>query len=271
MLIADCHVHSRHSFDSDATLDEICAAALAAGVSEVCLTEHIEPHHPKAQIDVPPVYDEWLADIQRARQAFPEITLLSGIEIGDNPLYRDEICRTLDAVPLDYRLLSLHIINNLDPFDAAFFEGHTRHENYTRYVEAKLEGVLHFADYDAVAHLGYCGKFAPYPPEERPLRWRDAPDHIDLLLRHIAQHGRALEINTSGLRRMDSTIPGWDILRRFAELGGEFVTLGSDSHTPDTIGHRFDDARRSAVSAGLRWGVRYVARKPAPYALDERL
>jgi len=269
MLMADCHVHSRHSFDSTSTLDEICTAALAAGISEVCLTEHIEPYHPHAHCDVPPVYGDWLADIARAQAAFPGIRLLAGIEIGDNPPYRQGIYHTLDALPLDFRLLSLHLVENVDPYDAAFFEGRTRREAYASYTEAKLESVLHFDDYDAVAHLGFCGKFAPYPPQERPLRWRDAPDHIDLLLRHIARHGRALEINTSGLRKMDSTIPGWDILRRFAELGGEFVTLGSDAHTPDSVGHRFDDARRAAVSAGIRWGVRYAARKPEPYALGE--
>ncbi|MCL2545071.1 MAG: histidinol-phosphatase HisJ family protein [Clostridia bacterium] len=267
MLLIDCHVHSRHSFDSRSTLDAICAAALAAGVGEVCLAEHIEPHHPDPRVDVPPVYGDWLADIARAREAFPGVALWAGIEIGDNPPHRDEIYRTLDALPLDFRLLSLHLVDNVDCYDAAFFEGRTRREAYAHYAKAKLESALHFDDYDAVAHLGFCGKFAPYPPEERLLRWQDAPDHIDALLRHIAQRGRALEINTSGLRRMDSTIPGEDILRRFAELGGEFVTLGSDAHTPDTVGYRLDDARRLAISAGIRWGVRYVARKPVPYAL----
>jgi len=268
MLLADCHIHSRHSFDSNSTLDAICAAALAAGVSEICLTEHIEPHHPNPRCDVPPVYADWLADITRAREAFPGITLRAGLEIGDNPLFRGEIQRAADALALDFRLLSLHLVDNTDPYEPAFFEGRTRQQDYARYAQAKLESALRFDDYDAVAHLGFCGKFAPYPLPDCPLRWHDAPDHIDLLLRHIARNGRALEINTSGLRCIDSTIPGWDILRRFAALGGEFVSLGSDSHTPDTIGFGFDDARRMAVSAGIRWGVRYAAREPMPYALD---
>jgi len=268
MLMSDCHVHSWHSFDCKIPVEAICAGALAAGLDELCFTEHIEPHHPHSDCDIPPVYDDWLAEIDRAREAFPQITLLTGIEIGDNPPHREEIYRELEGVPLDFRLLSMHLVDNVDAYDAAFFEGRTRREAYASYARAKLECVLHFQDYDAVAHLGFCGKFAPYPKQECPLRWQDAPDHIDLLLRHIAHNGRALEINTSGLRRMDSTIPGWDILRRYAEMGGEFVTLGSDSHSPDTLGHRFDDARRCAVSAGIRWGVRYIARKPQPYPLD---
>lgn len=269
MLMADSHVHSRHSFDCRSPLDEICRAALAAGIAEVCLTDHIEPHHPNPACDVPPVFADWLDDIERAQRAFPGVTLYAGIEIGDNAPYRDEIYATLDGLPLDFRLLSLHLVDGLDPYDAAFFEGRSQREAYARYVEVKLDSVLRFSDYDAVAHLGYCCKFAPYPPDQRPLRWRHAPDHIDLMLRHIAQNGRALEVNTSGLRQTGSTIPGGDILRRFAELGGEYVCLGSDAHTPGMVGYRFGDARRAALSAGIRWGVRYADREPKPYELDE--
>ena len=268
MLTADYHVHSRHSFDSDALIDDICRAAPAAGIRDICLTEHIEPHHPNPVCDVPPVFDAWLADIRRAQQAFPGVRLLAGIEIGDYAPYRDEIYQTLDALPLDYRLLSLHLVDDVDPYDACFFEGRTQQQAYGRYAEAKLESVLHFADYDAVAHLGYCGKFAPYPPDQCALRWRHAPDPIDQLLRHLAENGRALEINTASLGRIHSTFPGEDILRRFAELGGEFVVFGSDAHRAGGLGYRFDDALRLAVSAGIRWGVRYVARKPLPYALE---
>ncbi len=267
-MLADYHVHSLHSFDAQGTVAQMCAAALQAGLTEVCFTEHIEPHHPLVSCDVPPVYDNWFADLEAARHAFPQLTIRAGIEIGDNAPYRDEIYTTLDALPLDYRLLSLHLVDGIDPYDPAFYEGRTQEQAYRAYVEARVESTLRFADYDGLAHLGYCGKFAPYPPETRPLRWQHAPDHLDLLLRHLAHEGKALEINTSGLKQTTSPIPGWDLLRRFAELGGEFVTLGSDAHAPEFMGYRFDDARRIALSVGLKWAVTFQRRKPIPYALD---
>jgi histidinol-phosphatase (PHP family) len=267
MLMSDFHVHSRHSFDGRSTLREFCDAALDAGIAEVCFTEHIEPHHPDTACDVPPVYADWLIELEEARRLYPALRLYAGIEIGDNAPFRKEIYAVLAALPLDYRLLSLHLVDGTDPQNMTFFHGRTQEAAYARYVACTLESVLNFEDYDGVAHLGYCGKFAPYPPETRPLRWRHAPDHIDLLLTHLAQTGRALEINTSGLRQTDSTIPGNDILRRFAELGGEFVVFGSDAHSASQIGFRFEDACNAAFDAGLRWGVRYVERKPQPYAL----
>ncbi len=268
MLRADYHVHSNHSFDGKDSIEALCQAAVLENVTEFCLTEHIEPHHPNAQCDIPPVYANWFRDLAAARERFPGLTLRAGLEIGDNAPFREEIYATLDALPLDFRLLSMHLVDGLDPYDAVYFEGRSQEEAYRRYVEAKLESVLHFQDYDAVAHLGYCGKFAPYPPETRPLRWHHAPDHLDMLLRAIAQNGRALEINTSGLKQTDSPIPGWDILRRFAELGGEFVTLASDAHSGAFIGFRLEDARRIALSAGLRWGVTFDRRRAIPYTLE---
>lgn len=267
MSWADYHVHSEHSPDSTAELELICDAALAKDVREFCVTDHIDPGHPTC--DQPPVFNAWLADIARCREEYPGLVIRTGLEIGDNAALREDILRMIDPLPLDFRLLSLHLVDGLDPYDSAFFEGRTQEEAYRRYVEVKLESVLHFSDYDAVAHLGYCGKFAPYPPAVRALRWRHAPDHIDMLLRFLAQNGKALEINTSGLKQTDSPIPGWDILRRFAELGGEFVTLGSDAHAPEYLAYRFDDARRIAVSAGLKWGVTFKNRKPTPYKLEE--
>lgn len=267
MLWADYHVHSEHSPDSTAELELICDAALARDVREFCLTDHLDPGHPTC--DQPPVFDRWLADIAQCRQQYPALTIRTGLEIGDNSLVREGILQTLAGLSLDFRLLSLHLVDGLDPYDSAYFEGRTQEEAYRRYVEVKLESVLHFPDYDALAHLGYCGKFAPYPAARRALRWRHAPDHIDMLLRFLAQNGKALEINTSGLKETDSTIPGWDILRRFAELGGEFVTLGSDAHAPEYLAYRFEDARRIALSAGLKWGVTFEKRTPHPYKLED--
>jgi histidinol-phosphatase (PHP family) len=42
MIPTDYHMHSTFSHDGHGTLDEMCRAALARGLSEICLTEHID-------------------------------------------------------------------------------------------------------------------------------------------------------------------------------------------------------------------------------------
>lgn len=269
MYPSDDHVHSNHSFDGKDSIVTLAHRARDIGLKRLCLTEHIEPHHPNPDCDVPPQFGQWLAQIDQVRELVPEVCLCAGLEIGDNAPFRAEIGQTLCALPLDFRLLSLHLVDGLDPYEPAFFEGRGRQRAYRRYVEVQLESVLHFEDYDALAHLGYCGKFAPFAPEECPLRYQDAPDHLDAILRSLAHSGRALEINTSGLKRTDSTIPDLSILRRFKELGGEFVTLGSDAHQAADLCYRFGDGARLALDAGLRWGVYFMQRERCPYALEE--
>ena len=121
------------------------------------------------------------------------------------------------------------------------------------------------ADYDALAHLGYVAKFAPY--ENKAFRHRDAPDAIDAVLRCLAQNGKALEINTSSLKNSPETMASRDILLRFRELRGEFVTLGSDAHAPEFVGYRLADARQLALDCGFRYGAAFAGRVRKAYLL----
>lgn len=257
----DYHLHSTYSMDGHQTLDEICEKAIALGLDEICITDHIEPHHPDPGVDKPPVFPYWLRDLALVREKYPALLIRQGIEIGDNAPYREEIVATLDALPLDFRLLSLHLVDNMDPYHPEYFEGKTQEQAYRRYAEQRVESILHFPDYDAIAHLGYVGKFAPYPPEDRPLRYRHAPDAIDTLLRSLAQNGKALEINASGLRETDSPIPGADIIRRFLELKGEFFTFGSDAHKTGHIYLHVEQAKEIAISCGAKWQLSFERRK----------
>lgn len=263
----DYHLHSTHSIDGQQTLDEICRKAIALGLDEICITDHFDPHHPDPGVDKPPVFADWLRDLAAVRDKYPSLIIRQGIEIGDNAPYREEIAATLKALPLDFHLLSLHLVDNMDPYHLDFFKGKTQEYAYRRYVEQRVESILHFPDYDAIAHLGYVGKFAPYPPEVRPMRHNHAPDALDTLLKALAENGKALEINASGLRETDSPIPGADIIRRFLELGGEFFTFGSDAHKIEHIYLHVQQAKEIAKSCGARWQLSFEQRKSRAYPI----
>lgn len=269
MKLVDYHLHTNHSMDCDMTLDALCGAAAAAGLEEICVTDHTEFGHPDAASDKPPAVTGWLDDIRRAREAYPALTIRAGIEIGDNPLCRDKIKAWHFALPLDFRLLSLHLIDNDDPYFPGFFQNKSQDTFYRRYVESKLESAMAWDldTFDAMAHLGYCAKFAPYPKERRPLRYRHAPDAFDALFRRLAEGGKALEINTSGMRTLGECIPDRELITRFQELGGEFVTLGSDAHTPRHVGNWLEYAGGLAKDCGIRYMLTFDARRPIPVAL----
>ncbi len=227
----DYHLHTLHSMDGRQSVEELCASMAAKGVQEICLTEHIEPGHPDTEMDVPPIWDVYFAEVAAAKRAFPQLTIRTGVEIGDNPLLRPQIIADLRELPLDFRLLSLHLVNGVDCYvTEEYFGNKTRAQAYREYAEAKAESILAWTDFDSVAHIGYVAKFSAYTGPERALVYADAPDAFDAILKHIIDLGKCLEVNTSGYATTGDTFAHSSILRRYIEMGGECFTFGSDSH-----------------------------------------
>ena len=74
---------------------------------------------------------------------------------------------------------------------------------------------------------------------------------FDTIFRWLIAGGRGLEINTASWQ---ADAPwGLDILRRYRELGGEYVTLGSDTHGTERLGARIPEAQELAKQAGIPW------------------
>lgn len=267
--LRDYHLHTHYSFDSRQTPEALAAAAEQAGLAEICVTDHMDLGYILPEGALAPDLAGRHQALEAVRQAHPGLVIREGIEIGENPAERANILNFLRSQTLDFHLLSLHMVDGSDPYFPAFFEGRDRARTYRRYAECMAAAVTAWdpADYDCCAHLGYVAKFAPYP--DKPFRWQDAPDAVDIVLRCLARHGKALEINTSSLKNSPETMASSDILRRFRELGGELVTLGSDAHAPEFVGYRLDYARELALACGLRYGAAYAQRKLTAYPLGE--
>ena len=125
--------------------------------------------------------------------------------------------------------------------------------------------------FSALAHLDYLAKGfgATYLPGGL-FRYEYAPDELDAVMRYAIEHGRCIEINTScpqSLRGDNAPVLGW--LRRYRELGGEFVTLGSDAHQVRRFGENLDLAKARAKQAGIRYIATYTAMQPELHPIDD--
>ncbi len=258
----DYHLHTLHSMDGRQSVNELCASMAAKGVQEICLTEHIEPGHYDPAMDVPPLWDVYFSEVAQARQMFPQLTIRTGVEIGDNPMLRPQIKAGLDELPLDFRLLSLHLVNGVDCYDQAdYFGGKTRAQAYREYAEAKAESILDWTDFDSVAHIGYVAKFSAFTGPERALVYDDAPDAFDAILRHIIGLGKCLEVNTSGFATTGEPFAHSSILRRYIELGGENFTFGSDSHDTERNYADIERAKDLVRSLGGQYQASFAQRR----------
>ncbi len=258
----DYHLHTFHSMDGRQTVDDLCRRMAALGVEEICLTEHIEPGHPDASVDIPPVWPVYMEEIRQARAQYPSLTIRTGVEIGDNPAIRDRIKADLDELALDFRLLSLHLVNGVDPYDRQrYFAGKTRAQAYREYAEAKAESILAWQDFDSVAHIGYAAKYSAFTGPEQALVYQDAPDAFDAILRHIIDLGKCLEVNTSGFASTGEPFAHSTILRRYIELGGENFTFGSDSHGVDRDYEGIERAKDLVRALGGKYQASFDQRR----------
>jgi histidinol-phosphatase (PHP family) len=72
------------------------------------------------------------------------------------------------------------------------------------------------------------------------------------LLAALVESGTALEVNASGLRdNTGETYPGPWVVRRFREMGGERVTVGSDAHLPQSFAFGLEEACEIVAAAGF--------------------
>ena len=255
----DYHIHSSLSLDGISALMEQVRASRAAGVAKICFTEHIDLDMPGGDFTVD--FAEYARQIAEARAAFPGMFIGIGLELGDTTGTRERVVALSNALPLDYKLLSRHLVGGIDPYDAdAFFAHRTRAQAAQEYLEAVWRSVVSFPDYDALAHLGYVFKFVQgkgFPPRGRA----DAPDVLEAILRHLVQNGKALEVNTSRWNAFGEGMPGREILRRYRELGGELVTLGSDAHETGKVAQGFPQAAEQLKDLGFPYLATFEARR----------
>jgi histidinol-phosphatase (PHP family) len=80
----------------------------------------------------------------------------------------------------------------------------------------------------------------------------------------VIERGIGIEINTSGLahQKVGEPFPTIDILKLYHSLGGEILTIGSDSHHADTVGAYLEDALCLAKEAGFDYIYTFDSRKP---------
>ena len=110
-----------------------------------------------------------------------------------------------------------------------------------RFLEQTLAMVQAHQDFDVLAHMTFLMK-SPYNPVRSPLSREAYRELTDEILRILAQKGKGLEMNTSGVDRSVGFLPTIDFFRRFKELGGEIVTVGSDAHRTDRVGQYCGEA-----------------------------
>ena len=77
------------------------------------------------------------------------------------------------------------------------------------------------------------------------------------------EKGIALEINTAALRQpLNKLSPEIDIIKRYKEIGGKYITVGSDAHFAEHLAADIGVAYDAALEAGFECITFFQKRTP---------
>lgn len=233
-MIYDSHIHTEFSADSEMKIAEALVAAGTQGYGLV-LTEHFDPDYPGDWVFEFSPEDYWAAyESLRGRDDDLSSGLSLGVECGMMPDHAEVLRDFIARAPFDQVIGSIHILDNGDIYEKDYYPGRDKDSVFTRYYTVMAEMVRENPFIDTLAHIDYICRVAPY--DNPGLEYERYHEYIDKILRALVETDTAMEINTRRFGDkavLDELAP---VYRRFRQLGGRMVTVGSDAHTPDRVG-----------------------------------
>lgn len=268
-ILSDFHMHSFYSGDCDTPMELMIQASIKKGLEAICFTEHNDfdfPTVPDEKV-TPETFllnvDSYLYELLHLREKYADqIKILFGIEIGLQKSCLKKNITLSKSHDFDFIIASSHLCMGTDPYYPSFFEGRNVSDCYRAYFEEMLEHVKTYIGYDVYGHLDYIARYAPAGSDCK-LSYLDYKNLIDEILKTIIEQEKGIECNTSGLRKpLGQTNPSTDILKRYRELGGEIITVGSDAHATGLVGADFDKAAEILKSCGFSYYCTFEKRQP---------
>lgn len=272
MIKADFHTHSSNSGDCDTPMNEQILSAINKNIDFLCITEHMDIDYPLPSeefmddycdfnLDAKTYHDEYLKMKAKYEDSNPDFALYFGVEIGMQEHLTDKNNDFVKSQPFDFVIASAHLLNGLDPFYDNFWKGKTDSEVYREYFESIYKNICLFNNFDVLGHLDYIVRYGR--TKDMNYSYSDYADIIDSILKKLIELGKGIEINTGGLKDgLKYTNPCPDIVKRYHDLGGEIITIGSDAHKPGFIAYEFSTAEKILKSAGFDHYNIFVNRKP---------
>lgn len=266
MIVTDSHLHSNFSSDSQTPMEDMIVEAIRLGLSSICITDHYDMDFPVVEpgMDFYLDTDAYLKEFDRLKDMYGQkIDLRIGVELGIMPSLKEKLQNYMDKYGsrFDFIIGSTHIVDGLDPYEPLYYGRYEdERDGMRRYLAANLEHLSTFDRMDSFGHLDYAVRYAPHKDEYYIPS--DYYDMIDAILKKLMENGIALEFNTAGLKYgMKQANPHIDILKRYRQMGGELLTIGSDGHKPEHIAWDFKRGEEILKEAGFSYYTLFRNRK----------
>lgn len=271
-MFADYHVHTEFSDDSVYPMEQAVQGAIAMGMDEICFTDHVDygikqdwdcgqpilyrEKEPLANVDYP-MYVTKIRELQEQYES--KIQIRMGIEFGVQvhtiPLYKALVHKYF----FDFIILSIHQVDDQEFWTQDFQRGKSQKEYNEKYYQEMLHVVKEYRDYSVLGHMDLIVRY----DEKGEYPFGKVKPMIAEILETVIADGKGIELNTSYHRYgLKNTMPSVDILKLYRELGGEIITIGSDSHKAEHLGTYIEEGKLLLKELGFRYFCTYEKQQP---------
>lgn len=269
----DTHLHSKFSGDSDVEPPLIIKKAKELGLRGITYTDHM---------DIDAVFDAdlFFLDLPAYSIAIKELIesesssdfyIGMGIELGLQPHLVNAYKEITDNYDFDFCIGAIHGIDGIDPYYDEFFDGYDISHRFDQYFEYTLKNINIFNDFDSLAHLDYIVRYANDYCLRKGIATVEPQSHeiIEEILKIVIKKGKSLEVNTGAFRAgLNTPNPSYEIIKRYYELGGRMITVGSDAHRLEHVGLKFKETKDRLKEIGFKNQIIYKKRTPIEIPLS---
>lgn len=245
----DTHIHGEFSSDSTNRYEDIIQAAISRKYEYICFTEHMDlvPFE-MVNYGVLPLrkYFNRISDLKEKYQG--QIVIGFGIELGESHLTLDKAKELFQIITPDYIIGSLHLLKSLKNLSTPInfsLQDNIIMQYYQEVKEMVIKGGI-----DSLGHLGIFKR-----EMQDPSFRNDQPygEIIQEILTLMIERRIALEVNYSGYRSSwQMHLPGMNVLKLYKSLGGDLLTIGSDTHHLRQFDDFYDQTLHNIHSCGFK-------------------
>ncbi len=276
MIKYDQHIHTYYSGDSSENPENHIKRAIELKLDGLCFTDHCDydyPYEPAGlfEFDV----QKFMRETGSLKNRYEnQLYVGRGIEIGlrNEPDKCEDMRRRLNELVETYKfdlvIGSVHMLENQDIAYEEYWRDKDPRKCLESFFEASVFNAKYYDCFDIFGHLDYAVRYAPvdksfYSPA-------DYFDLTDELLRVLIEKGKCLEVNTKCFKPIygiGAPNPGKEVIKRYIEMGGELISLGSDAHKTDDLAGYFHEACELLKECGAEYYTVFKKRTPRQYKL----
>lgn len=248
------HTHTALCKHATGTVNDYARVAVASGMKILGMADHCPTPEvtmfSDTRMDMSEL-PEYITQLAEAAQAFPELTILRGFELGYFPKYGINFYREMmEKQRLDYFIGGVHYVFDENGQLIWRRRGNDTRRIVKRYVCQAIE-LIETGLIDYMTHPDIVGtSIDHWEPEFEP-EFRE-------LVQAAVDHGVPLEVNAYGVRKgMIQTSDGfrWRYpMLKFWELAAccaPRVVIGADAHSPETLTVGWDECQSLLDQFGL--------------------